>query len=291
MKPSLKLINAVIVTFTLISAPVSATNITVGGSSVSITDTGVHATKGTVADQFGLGDAQGGTNYEIQNMEVTWSDSDQITVDIFTNFGHFNNDHNYGPKDNNIIFGDLFIGVDGDQGKSDFVFSLGDLIENNSPLADFYEGNYQSNYARYYDFNTGSREDQWQSVGGLYQRDNSQDVTVQDYHGKNKNGVVFSRATGQELTNANTQWKIDNRSYSNHGEFDILTFTFNVSGVSAFQSASQLSLAWAMSCFNDEIKSTLNVSRAPGQAVSEPSAVALFGLALAGLAYRRKQSS
>lgn len=107
----------------LASASVYATDISVGGSTVSIDD----------RESAGDRAAHGGSSYNIDQMDVSWSSDNTITVDIFTNFANLshdggtethNNQSDHYYRGRNILFGDLMIGVD--SGSSfNYAFNLG----------------------------------------------------------------------------------------------------------------------------------------------------------------------
>jgi hypothetical protein len=237
----------------LASTSVYATDISVGGSTVSIDD----------RESAGDRDANGrDSTYNIDQMNVSWSSDNTITVDIFTNFANFthnnntethNNEHGY--YGDNIVYGDLLIGVD--NGSSfNYAFSLGDMRTSQDAFA----GN---------------------STGGLYQISGT--TSSRDHHNNSNgraryNGAVFGNTIGNELGN-NTSWGV---SYGK------ISFTFNVAGLSIFENASSLALSWAESCFNDDVNGTFAVRRNRPATVPEPASIVLMLLALAGIAYRQK---
>lgn len=240
-----------------------------------------------------IGDSAGGdSRFEVQKMDVKWNSNNIITVDIFTDFGSYNNLVN--QSNHAIIFGDLFIGTDGNTNNPDYAFSLGQLIPSNLNDMDYYynlETAENAGLARYYSFNnennhyghfTGSYTNN--TDGGLYEINNT--ISTMDYHGSNNisggNGPVFGDLGNQA---AGGSWSV----VSNSNTWDVLSFSFDVSGISAFENASQLSLSWAMSCYNDVVGDTLAVNRGPGTTpVSEPQTLALLALSLIGLVTRRK---
>lgn len=237
----------------LASTSVYATTINVGGSTVSVDD----------RESAGDRDANGrDSTYNIDQMDVTWSADNTITVDIFTNFANFshnnntethNNEHNYyGEK---IVYGDLLIGID--NGSSfNYAFSLGDMRTSQ----DAFGGT---------------------DAGGLYAIDGT--TTSRDRHTNSNgraryDGDIFGNTVGNEIGN-NTSWGVS------HGK---ISFTFNVAGLSVFENASTLALSWAESCFNDDVSGMFELSRTRPADVPEPATVVLMLLALAGIAYRQK---
>lgn len=244
----------------LVSANVYATDITVGGSSVSVNDR---------ADTGQGGTANNGYLYNINQMDVNWASDNTITVDVFTNFarkdGWENNYHASGRHNKNIIFGDLLIGANqGNNSGFNYAFSLGDFMNSN---------------ATRFDWTNLSNEKE----GGLFAINGT--TKAGDYHGyKRDKGSVFGNVTGLEQNSSSSFWSVSGGS--NTGK---ISFSFNVGGIDAFKNATSLSLSWAMSCYNDAVHSTFDIARKNKPAeVPEPTTIVLMLFALAGIAYRQK---
>ena len=189
----------------LASTSVYATDMTVGGSHVSVDD----------RESAGDIDAYGNdSTFNIDQMDVSWSSDDTITVDIFTNFANLamygntetnNNQHYY--RGNNIVYGDLLIGLD--SGSSfNYAFSLGNMGMNQSAFA-------------------GT------SSGGLYAINGT--TSSRQYHTNGRrsaarNGAVFGNTVGSELGSFNS-WSVSD---------GMISFSFNVAGLSVFENASSI---------------------------------------------------
>ena len=241
----------------LASSSVMATDITVGGSTV------------TVDDRESAGDPNAYGNddvYNIDQMDVSWSSDNTITVDIFTNFANLSHDggtethnnqnsHNYFGR--NIMYGDLMIGVDSDS------------------------FNYAFNLSEDRRIQTGFENS---STGGLFNIENSNTWTSRQWHSNNngsaeRNGIVSANTNGLTEINANSSWSVSNGKIS---------FSFNVANLDVFKNAQTLALSWAETCFNDDVHGTFDVKRGGIASVPEPATVVLMLLALAGIAYRQK---
>ncbi len=245
----------------LVSSNVYATDIGVGGSSVSVNDR---------ADA-----GQGGSIYNINQMDVKWASDNTITVDVFTNFarndGYENNLHKSGKNNNEIIFGDLLIGANqGNDSGYNYAFSLGDFMNRNTSR---------------FDWKNLSDEKE----GGLYAIDSTTSAgQFHDYRKRNgrmnHKGDVFGNTTGSEQNANSSFWSVSGNA--NTGK---ISFSFNVGGLDAFKNATSLSLSWAMSCYNDAVHSTFAVNRGNKPAiVPEPSTIVLMLLALVGITYRQR---
>ena len=240
-------------------------------SNTFATDISMDGTILSVDDRADAG--QGGSIYNIDQMDVSWSSDNTITVDVFTNFSKFNrrgynnnNKHENGRTDQKIIYGDLLIGAnDGRNSDFNYAFSLGDLFSG-----------WNTRFSRIERLN--------QTNGGLYAINGT--TTAGQYHGYSRDkGSVFGNTTGSELNSNSSFWS------ATHGK---LSFSFNVAGLSMFEDAKSLSLSWAMSCYNDAVHETFTVNRGSRPAsVPEPATILLMILALAGIAYRQgnKRSS
>lgn len=240
----------------LASTSIYATDITVGGSTVSVDDR--------------QDPGQGGWRYDINGMDVSWGADNTITVDVFTNFAKeddrnrtYNNRSRSGQKRNKIIYGDLLIGANND-GSSDFnyAFSLGNLF-----------GNWNTRFSQIERLN--------QTNGGLYAINGT--TSAGQYHGYSRDkGSVFGNRTGSELNGGSSFWSVSDGKFS---------FSFNVGGIDAFKKATSLSLSWAMSCYNDAVHDTFALTRKnrPPTDVPEPTTVMLMLLALAGIVYSQKK--
>lgn len=219
--------------------------------------------------------AYGGKNYEIDKMLVNWDSKDQITVDIYTNFGSNNNKHRASNPGRNIIYGDLLISTGGTESDFNYAFSLGRIFSSeHSNWTNNSAANYKySGHERYYTHN--NKANKTYTSGGLYEI--SDTVGSTDYHtnGGVRDGEVFADlSAGSSKANAsNESWGVNN---SRH-DFDIFSFSFNVANIDAFQNASQLSLSWAMSCYNDVVTATIDKSSI---AVPLPTTSILLILAL-----------
>jgi len=232
----------------------------------------------------------GGQNYEIDRMLVNWDSNDQITVDIYTNFGAHNNDLSEARGGRSIIFGDLLLGTTGSQSDFNYAFSLGELTSQGEADVgwDNYYGDVKvADHERY--FRHGEDTTNTYSSGGLYAIDSTKSSTP-GYHegGGVEVGEVFGNVTDRNNKASDGTWTVNNSST----DFDIFSFSFNVANIDAFQNADQLSLSWAMSCYNDAV--TALITKTPGTdpvPVPTPASGLLLLLGLALMSIRNKATA
>ena len=218
-------------------------------------------------------DAIGGWKYEIDKMDVQWANDGLVTVDIYTNFVDYNNTYStgtdrYGRSNGNIVLGDLLIGTDGANSPFNYAFVLSD--------ADRQEDKY---YERKHWDNTGTFTEISSTVTAKEYHNNSSSVQ----HGQ----IMAGNTVGQGLQSA---WSVDRQNTgANRDNYDLISFSFNVNGIDAFQNASQLAFSWAMSCANDIVDGVVSVNRPDGgnNKIPEPTTILLMLLALAFLAKSR----
>jgi len=204
----------------------------------------------------------GASRYGIDKMDVQWADNGLITVDVYTNFVNYNARTYAGGE--KIVFGDLLISTAGTS-DFDYAFSLS-------------EGR-NDKYKNHHWYKTKT----WNNEGKLIEVDST--TTSDQYHNGSDNighGDVIT--AGDAVADGN--WSVDN-----YGEWtgvtDKLSFSFNVTGIDAFQDASQLAFSWAMSCANDIIHGVVNVDRPQTNSIPEPTTFLLVLLALGLMAKRR----
>ncbi len=210
-------------------------------------------------------DAVGGWKYEIDKMDVQWATDDLITVDIYTNFVDYNNTYSTGYGNGNIVLGDLLIGTDGANSPFNYAFVLSD--------ADRQED-------RYYE------KSHWDNTGTLTEI--SSTLTAKQYHNNSSSvqqgQILAGNKVGQGQQSA---WSVDRQNTGdNRDNYDLISFSFNVNGIDAFQNASQLAFSWAMSCANDAVDGVVSVNRATS--VPEPASLLLLVIALGLIAKSRK---
>ena len=210
----------------------------------------------------------GGPKYDIDRMVVELSDG-VMQVDVYTNFGNYNNQSRYGWRDKKIVLGDLLIGSGGQEGQYDYAFKLNSSAR---------YGNYSNNGL--HSFNNG---------GNLYEIGSTKSAS--SYHGfRNSNptnGAIFGRSLGANLGSGS--FSVNNVTYPS---FDKISFAFNVGDI--FKDSSQIALSWAMSCYNDAVHGLVDVSASTGgggggTSVPEPQTLLLMLLGVVGIAARRKQ--
>ncbi|PKG85069.1 hypothetical protein CXF85_05535 [Colwellia sp. 75C3] len=219
------------------------------------------------------GDAIGGWEYEIDKMDVQWASDGLITVDIYTNFVDYNNRFDtgtdyYGRSNGNIVLGDLLIGTDGANSAFDYAFVLSDADRERS---------------QYYN------QDHWDNTGTLTEIDST--ITSKQYH-NNSNRVQNGQVVAGNTVGAGQQsaWTVDRQNTgANHDNYDVISFSFNVNGIDAFQNASQLAFSWAMSCANDVVDGVVSVNRPTS--VPEPATLLLMLLALGFMAKSRSKKA
>lgn len=251
----------------------------------------------------------GGPDYEVDRMVVNWDESDQITVDIYTNFASHNNsagDNHRGGR--NIIAGDLLLGTTGSETEFDYAFSLGEFSPSVADYPSDISGGWDNYYAhspvnpydgkqydRYYqqaDNTTNTYNTSESNAGsGLYAINNTLS-SAPDYHtgGGVEIGQVFGDVTDRNDKAADGTWTVQTQGADNTG-FDIFSFSFNVANIEAFQNADQLALSWTMSCYNDVVTALITKDKSTGPVpVPTPASSALILLALALLAHRQHRA-
>ena len=218
----------------------------------------------------------GGWRYDIEKMDVKWAKDDTITVDVYTNFVDYNNRRatydRYGNFTGNIVFGDLLIGTNGADAPFNYAFVLSE-----SDREDYY---------------SSSRGDHWEKQGLFTEISSTVEAGGRDGYHKNSNSVqsgqvMAGNTVGQSQV---SDWSVDrNNAGNNYDNFDVISFSFNVNGIDAFQNASQLAFSWAMSCANDIVDGVVSVNRPDGSTnkIPEPTTILLMLLALAFLAKSR----
>jgi hypothetical protein len=217
-------------------------------------------------------DAHGGSKYNIDKMDIKWASNDVITVDIYTNFIGSNNKYSRGQGNNRIVLGDLLIGT---QGGSDPAYDYAFVLSDNDR---------KGNYSQDWRYTNGGRswayDNHWNKQGTFTEIDST--ITARGYHGQDASiGSGEVMAGNRVGTGIQSDWSIDN--YGRHtGNTDKISFSFNVSGIDAFQNASQLAFSWAMSCANDVVDGVVNVDRPTS--VPEPGTLLLMLLALGFMA-------
>lgn len=218
-----------------------------------------------------------GYAYDVNQMDVQWTTDDLITVKVSTDFIEHNNENGSGGT-GNIVFGDLLMSTNGDDTPFNYAFVLS-------------EGRYDD----YSNLNNSGNQRKWSRTtnnsGQLTEITSTQ--TSKDYHGQYSNTmngeVLADTATGAAV---NGDWQVKNYGWdaeNNKGRNDYISFSFNVSGITAFQNASQVAFSWAISCANDIVEGVVNVDH-PNK-VPEPATILLMLLALGFMATRRNNKA
>jgi hypothetical protein len=223
------------------------------------------------------GDAVGGWKYEVDRMDIKWTQEDQITVDIYTNFVDYNNQLSLSGSDKKIVMGDLLMSTNGDNTPFNYAFLLSD--------ADRQQSNYYT-------------QNHWDKTGTFSQiaaaegeNENTSAVGSKKYHGQSsaaQNGKFMARNTVGVGIQSN--WSVDRQNAgASYNNFDKISFSFNVSGIDAFKNSAQIAFSWTMSCANDIVDGVVNVDRPTN--VPEPAMflLMLIGLGFIANAKKRKQ--
>lgn len=239
--------------------------------------------------EYDRGDiAYGGENFIVDRMVVNWDNNDQVTVDIYTNFGGYNNSEHPDSQDSRaIIYGDLLLGTTGSESDFNYAFSLGELtsLYNGSDYgwSDYYGNVKTENHERYFKHAEDTTSNY--STGGLYAINNT--INSNEYHpyGGVRDGEVFGDIIDRNDKAATGNWGVKNSS----SDFDVFSFSFNVATIEAFQNADQLALSWTMSCYNDAV--TALITKTKGSVpVPTPTSSVLILLGLA-LLYSKKRNN
>jgi len=203
-----------------------------------------------------------GHGYGIDKMDVQWADNGLITVDVYTNFINYNARTSKGYK--NVVFGDLLISTVGTS-DFDYAFSLS-------------EGR-NDKYKNHHWYKTKT----WDNNGTLIEVNAT--TTANTYHnGAHHIGHSDVIAEGEAV--AGGTWSVNNYGKWT-GLTDKISFSFNVTGIDAFQNASQLAFSWATSSAKDLIDGVVNVNRPQTNSIPEPTTFLLVLLALGIMAKRR----
>ena len=197
-------------------------------------------------------------------MDVQWASNDVITVDVYTNFVDYNNEKSTGStngvSNGNIVLGDLLISTNGDNTPFNYAFVLSD----------------DDRGQKYY------QKSHWDKTGTLTEIDST--VTSKTYHNESNSVQDGEVIAGNQIGNGvESAWSVDRQNTgSNRDNYDVISFSFNVNGIDAFQNASQLAFSWAMSCANDMVHGVVDVNRPTS--VPEPTTWLLMLLALVFMA-------
>ncbi|HBY86958.1 MAG TPA: hypothetical protein DEO86_13915 [Colwellia sp.] len=228
----------------------------------------------TITDS--IGDAHGPSGkewvYEIEKMDVQWASNDLITVDVYTNFVDYNNEKGTGStngvSNGNIVLGDLLISTNGDNTPFNYAFVLSDTDRERK---------------KYY------QKSHWDNTGTLTEIDST--LTSKQYHNDSSSVQDGQVIAGNKIgTGIDSAWSVDRQNTgSNRDNYDVISFSFNVNGIDAFQNASQLAFSWAMSCANDMVHGVVNVNRPTS--VPEPTTLLLMLLALVFIAKKHSKKA
>ena len=213
-------------------------------------------------------DAIGGWKYEIDKMDVQWANDGLITVDIYTNFVDYNNEYGTGRGNGNIVLGDLLIGTDGAKSPFNYAFILSDADRQRQ---------------KYWE------KSHWDNTGTLTEIGST--LTAKEFH-NNSNKVQDGQVVAGNTvgTGQQSSWSVDRQNTGrDRNNYDLISFSFNVNGIDAFQNASQLAFSWAMSCANDVVDGVVSVNRPTS--VPEPATVLLMLAAFGFMAKSRKTNT
>jgi len=217
----------------------------------------------------------GGGSYEIYGMDVTWDSSDNITVDVHTNFAGVAGSDSAVAGNWYIRYGDLLIGTnpnfDGygnDMGTTwDYAFMLDtdDIggYDRRSPNADNPQDGYLVEFSTAGDGKNKASD--WHSSGA----------------GKPNEIVTSSYDAAINPIKGTGSWSVAD------GDPGVVSFSFDI-GALNLQDPAQLAFRWAMTCANDIVS---GVAYAPGDSngVPEPTVLALMLAGLAGVGFTKKR--
>ncbi|GAA0817547.1 PEP-CTERM sorting domain-containing protein [Colwellia sp. D2M02] len=218
----------------------------------------------TIADS--QGDAHGGWIYEVDKMDIQWDTDGQVTVDIYTNFVDYNNEKGTGRRNGKIVLGDLLMSTDGANTPYNYAFMLSDADRNRN---DYW------------------RKNHWDNTGRLNQI--SSTISSKQYH-NNSGSVQNGQVMGGSVSSYGEQaaWTVDRQNAgSSYNNFDVISFSFNVSGIDAFKNASQVAFSWTMSCANDVVQGVVDVAKVTS--VPEPTTFLLMLIALGVIANTKRK--
>lgn len=237
----------------------------------------------TIDDSHDAG--AGGWKYDIEKMDVQWAADDTITVDVYTNFVDYNNKYSTYDADGDftgkIVLGDLLISTDGDESAFDYAFVISDA--DREEKYNYKAGNHWEKTGNFTEITSTQKSNQFHqdsvNVSQGITEDTKNDVDVE-------HNIVVADGLGDSVgSGLNSALTIDRINASTG--FDKISFSFNVGGVSDFQSASQLAFSWGMSCANDIVSGVVSVNRP--SSIPEPSIVLLMLAALGFMANQRKK--
>ena len=204
------------------------------------------------ADAHGYGDRIGGSSYEVKSMDIN-VDANFMHVRVFTNF-------NQATDPYGTLFGDLFISTDGWH-----PYGAAPYTADNASNGEDWEYVFDTSANSLYGGNfsillSDSAPPEVSNPSGFVVR-NGQEVL------RNTGGTAIA-GSSVDLSHAGNNGYID---------YHILLASLNLTG------NAEVGLRWAMSCANDAIEGQV--------AVPEPGALALFGLGLAGLGFKRRRKT